>query len=148
MRLLDLRTAFGLAAMGLASTACSGEPSESAPPAVAQAPVASTAAVVPEDPGKLLFEANCASCHGPQGLGDGPVAATLPAKPANIREHFGDHSFEEMVRRVVEGIPPGMPPAPISADEVGQALSYVWSQISPAEQARLRALLELAMEEH
>jgi mono/diheme cytochrome c family protein len=144
-----LRIGFGLAAAALASTACSGEPAGGAPPAdQAQVAAPAPAAAIPEHPGKLLFDANCASCHGPEGLGDGPAAAALPVKPANIRQHFGDHSFEEMVRRVVEGMPPGMPPAPISADEVGQALSYVWSQIAPSEQARLRALLELAMEEH
>ena len=146
MRLLGIRTASALAAVALVCPACSGEPSESPPVPAAVAPVAIAAA--PEAPGKVLFETHCASCHGPEGLGDGPVAVTLPVKPANIREHFGDHSFEEMVRRVVEGIPPGMPPAPISADEVAEALSYVWSQIAPSEQARLRALLELAMEEH
>lgn len=146
MKRLDLQLVCALAAVTLAAASCSDEPSEGLPPAAAVMPVA--AATVPEVPGKALFETHCASCHGPEGLGDGPVAVTLPVKPANIRQHFGDHSFEEMVRRVVEGIPPGMPPAPISAEEVGQALSYVWSQISPSEQARLRALLELAMEEH
>ncbi len=146
MKRLELQLVCALAAAALAAASCSNEPSDRPPPAAALTPVA--AATVPEAPGKILFETHCASCHGPAGLGDGPAAGTLPVKPANIREHFGDHSFEEMVRRVVEGIPPGMPPAPISADEVGKALSYVWSQISPAEQARLRALLELAMEEH
>lgn len=145
MKRLDLRLVCAFAVVTVAPASCSGEPSEGAPPPAAEAPVVAAA---PVDPRKALFETHCASCHGPEGLGDGPVAATLPVKPANIREHFGDHSFEEMVRRVVEGIPPGMPPAPISADEVGEALSYVWSQISPSEQARLRALLELAMEEH
>ena len=32
---------------------------------------------------KKIFEQTCQSCHGPKGLGDGPGAATLPAKPAN-----------------------------------------------------------------
>jgi hypothetical protein len=76
------------------------------------------------------------------------MAAGLPTQPANIREHFGDHSFEEMARRVTEGIPPTMPPAPIPPDEVRQALSYVWSLIPDSAQARLRALQELAAAEH
>ncbi|HEY3296401.1 MAG TPA: c-type cytochrome [bacterium] len=34
-------------------------------------------------PGKALFETNCASCHGPNGNGDGPRAASLSPKPRN-----------------------------------------------------------------
>jgi len=34
--------------------------------------------------GKKLAEANCVSCHGPGGKGDGPAAAALPPpKPAD-----------------------------------------------------------------
>ncbi len=126
---------------------CGDDAADSAP-AVAGAPSAPVPAVAAVAPGQVLFEANCASCHGPQGLGDGPVAASLPTPPANIREHFGDHSFEEMARRVTEGIPPTMPPAPIPPEQVRQALSYVWSLIPDSAQSRLRALQELAAEEH
>jgi high-affinity iron transporter len=34
--------------------------------------------------GARLFQANCASCHGPRGMGDGPLAATLIPKPPAI----------------------------------------------------------------
>ena len=35
--------------------------------------------------GKTLYETNCLSCHGPAGLGDGPVGAALPEpKPRNF----------------------------------------------------------------
>lgn len=32
---------------------------------------------------KKLVETNCASCHGPEGKGNGPAAAALPTKPAD-----------------------------------------------------------------
>lgn len=36
--------------------------------------------------GKSLYASNgCASCHGRSGRGDGPMAATLPAPPTNLR---------------------------------------------------------------
>lgn len=136
-----VRRILALSLVGVA--ACSSE--------VEPAPVesAATAAVVATvDPGQALYDANCTGCHGVEGRGDGPMAASLPTPPANIREHFGDHSFEEMARRVTEGIPPTMPPAPIPPEEVRQVLSYVWSLIPKSEQARLRALQELAAEEH
>jgi len=34
--------------------------------------------------GARLFETNCASCHGPHGMGDGPLSATLNPKPPAI----------------------------------------------------------------
>jgi mono/diheme cytochrome c family protein len=30
------------------------------------------------------FESYCATCHGPTGKGDGPTAASLPTRPANL----------------------------------------------------------------
>jgi mono/diheme cytochrome c family protein len=124
---------------------CSGEPAEtaaaeSAAPAEASVPLAID--------GKSLYETNCSSCHGPGGLGDGPVAATLPVKPANIIEHLGDHSPEEIVRRVAEGIPPAMPAAPLSTAEINTVLNYIWSTLPDSTRSRLRALQQLMMEEH
>ena len=37
------------------------------------------------DPGAYLFSINCAHCHGPEGMGDGPVAGYLPELPANLQ---------------------------------------------------------------
>lgn len=34
--------------------------------------------------GKASYEANCASCHGPEGAGDGPVGAILDPKPRDF----------------------------------------------------------------
>lgn len=34
--------------------------------------------------GKALYERNCAACHGPTGLGDGPAAARLNPAPPDI----------------------------------------------------------------
>lgn len=35
--------------------------------------------------GKGLYAANCATCHGASGEGDGPAAAGLSPPPANLR---------------------------------------------------------------
>lgn len=34
--------------------------------------------------GKALFATHCAACHGPNGLGNGPVSLDLTRKPANL----------------------------------------------------------------
>ncbi len=36
--------------------------------------------------GANVFKVNCESCHGPQGHGDGPVAAALDPAPKNLAE--------------------------------------------------------------
>ncbi|MBA3965760.1 MAG: cytochrome c [Nitrospirales bacterium] len=35
--------------------------------------------------GAHLFSINCSHCHGPEGIGDGPVAGFLPELPANLQ---------------------------------------------------------------
>jgi mono/diheme cytochrome c family protein len=44
------------------------------------------------DAGKALFEANCASCHGVSGKGDGPVGAALNPPPRDFT--VGDFKFD------------------------------------------------------
>ena len=48
------------------------------------APTATAAGDV--EAGKATYQANCASCHGPEGRGDGPVAMALDPKPRDFAE--------------------------------------------------------------
>jgi mono/diheme cytochrome c family protein len=54
-----------------------------APPSVGQTPTAA-----PADPelvrGELLYRIHCASCHGLEGGGDGPVAVALEPRPSDL----------------------------------------------------------------
>ena len=97
--------------------ACGGEESKSpsitpsaAPAATAPTPApAPPAAVVTPDAAKgaTLYAANCASCHGPRGDGDGPVAAALVPKPA--KHHDGAYmnalTNEHLFKVIKEGGP-------------------------------------------
>jgi mono/diheme cytochrome c family protein len=42
---------------------------------------------VDERRGSLLYAANCASCHGPRGAGDGPGATSLLPAPSDLSAH-------------------------------------------------------------
>lgn len=96
-----LRSA-GLAALLLCAGACGGDASKETQPAPAAPSAPAPAAPAPAVPaaptgnlrgdaeaGALLYSTYCASCHGPKGQGDGPVAATMNPRPAN----HGDHVY-------------------------------------------------------
>lgn len=53
-----------------------------APYANATNPLPQTSATL--DRGAAVYAANCASCHGATGLGDGPAASALNPRPANL----------------------------------------------------------------
>jgi mono/diheme cytochrome c family protein len=95
--------AFGLAALVMNAAACGGDSSKQAPtaPAAIPTPTASPtpALAAPSAPtgnlrgdaaaGARLYSTYCASCHGPKGQGDGPIAASMNPRPAN----HGDHVY-------------------------------------------------------
>ncbi len=56
--------------------------------------------------GRALYTTYCASCHGTSGRGDGPVAAQLVTKPANLAEfavHNGGVFPAERLHRIIDG---------------------------------------------
>jgi mono/diheme cytochrome c family protein len=55
--------------------------------------------------GAKLYATYCASCHGPEGKGDGPVAATLNPRPANHADaaYMGTLSDEQLYKVISQG---------------------------------------------
>jgi high-affinity iron transporter len=56
--------------------------------------------------GRQLYESNCASCHGPRAMGDGPLAATLNPKPPAIGSAaaMADVAPAMMFRKISVGV--------------------------------------------
>jgi len=70
------------------------------------ASLGAAASDTPEAKGKLLYDVNCASCHGISGGGDGPMASSLKVRPPDlrlIRARNGGVFPAETVRRTIDG---------------------------------------------
>ena len=53
--------------------------------------------------GEALYRANCSSCHGEQGLGDGLAGASLNPKPGNLARDQENLSDAYLFWRISEG---------------------------------------------
>jgi putative copper resistance protein D len=56
------------------------------------------------DAGRRLFQENCAVCHGPRALGDGPAAFTLTPRPFNLQVHVPLHFTGEVFYWISNGV--------------------------------------------
>ncbi len=90
-------------------------------PSTAAAPEAAE----PRDPGREVYEANCIRCHGDQGLGDGPKAATLYKRPANLQEHVPHHSDAKLAKFIRTGSDPMPAFDKISEEDLKHLLAYL-----------------------
>ena len=82
------KTIFALA-LGLLGTLAFAASSDCrAPPSAANRPNPVPANANTIALGQKLYVANCFTCHGPTGSGDGPGAAALEKKPANLSERI------------------------------------------------------------
>ncbi|HET8875876.1 MAG TPA: copper homeostasis membrane protein CopD [Casimicrobiaceae bacterium] len=55
--------------------------------------------------GAARYASDCSSCHGAGGRGDGPAAAGLSARPANLAEHALHHPPGNLFWWIAHGIP-------------------------------------------
>ena len=83
--------------------------------------------------GKALFTRNgCAVCHGPDGRGDGQIAATLKPPPRDFRDpaaYKNGHSKAAIARTIQKGMPGTSMPGygHLSAEEREQIAAYIRS---------------------
>jgi mono/diheme cytochrome c family protein len=83
--------------------------------------------------GARLFAANCVACHGAEGRGDGPLAKSLPAQPADLTaQHFWAHSDGDLYWFISRGFkaPDGNVAMPgfggaLSSDAIWHLIDYL-----------------------
>ncbi len=93
-------------------------------PAAAQEPAAQPPTAMRQHvTGGDVFRTYCATCHGPSGRGDGPLASSMRRKPADLTEiakRNGGEYPSEMVYRTIHGKTPilghGGPDMPVWGD--------------------------------
>src|SRR5512145_2313458 len=62
--------------------------------------------LTPVERGAVLYAAYCAACHGPDGVGGGPVAMVLNLRPAKLYGPvLAQASDDELVARLMDGTP-------------------------------------------
>ena len=89
--------------------------------------------------GERLFYSLCASCHGSQGRGDGPVAALLIMPPPDLTRMTQRHNgvFPEAdVRRVIDGRSGRIPHGTRNMPVWGRQLYFSDKSDDPAARAR------------
>lgn len=81
--------------------------------------------------GQSLFAQNCVPCHGQNGFGDGPLAATLNPPPADFHaRHLDDHTDLQLFLWIQNGIPGTAMPSfksKLTNDEIWNLINFVRS---------------------
>lgn len=75
--------------------------------------------------GRAVFEQRCQMCHGVEGRGDGPAAAALASKPANLRSL--NHKPEGLIAMRIIGGGKVMPAwkGILTEEEIWQVARYI-----------------------
>ncbi|GAB4455688.1 MAG: hypothetical protein Kow0070_04430 [Anaerolineales bacterium] len=78
--------------------------------------------------GAKIFKTNCETCHGAQGHGDGPIAASLDPKPQNLAGLQAVADDDYLFWRISEGKPgTSMPPWKniLSEEQIWQVAAFL-----------------------
>src|SRR5215207_1910350 len=78
--------------------------------------------------GARVFNTNCATCHGPQGHGDGPAGQSLDPRPRNLAELQTAAGDDFLFWRIREGKPGTSMVAwkgILTDEQIWQAVSFI-----------------------
>jgi len=87
--------------------------------------------------GRQLFVRTCANCHGMDAMGDGPAAASLTKKPANLRAMSGRHPDGDFAWKIANGRG-AMPPwkTILGKNQIWDLVNYIQSLSTKTEEKK------------
>ena len=100
----------------------------------------------------MLYDRQCASCHGPGGKGDGPSAGGLATRPADLSDGrlmnpLPDEWLVSIIRGggPAEGLAPTMPPFEkfLNPDQTRHVVAYVRTLAQPAYRGDAKPLVHV-----
>lgn len=99
--------------------------------------------------GARIYAGTCIACHGARGYGDGPAAASLPEKPADLaHQHIGHHPDGLLFWWIANGKPETAMPAfgPALGDEgCWQVLAFLHANFDAETGRRLGPAVDPAL---
>jgi mono/diheme cytochrome c family protein len=84
--------------------------------------------------GKVVFEENCASCHGVTGVGDGEAGVVLDPPPADlhkVNELAGEDFIFFVINEGVEGTSMVAWKDTLSQEQIQQVAAYIRATFTP-----------------
>lgn len=78
--------------------------------------------------GMAIYQNSCMACHGIQGRGDGPLAASMQPRPADLTLHVNQHDDATLMEWVSNGFPGSAMPAfadTLSEDDRWAVITYI-----------------------
>jgi len=85
--------------------------------------------------GRMLFQQNCVTCHGVDGRGDGPTAASLDPQPTDFRLHTPLHTDPEFYSFIANGMSATAMPAfadAFSAEDIWNLVNFLRASFTEA----------------
>lgn len=87
--------------------------------------------------GRLLYQTNCAACHGAAGKGDGPAAFGLRPRPGDFTQHMvpGKHTDGQVYLWIRDGFPNSAMPAwgqRLSDEQIWRLVAYLRTFAQPS----------------
>lgn len=89
--------------------------------------------------GRMLFAQNCMVCHGVDGRGDGPNAASLDPAPSDFRLHVPLHTDPQFYAFIANGFAGSAMPAwkgKLTDDDIWNLVNFLRSEFKDAPTAR------------
>ena len=96
-----------------------------APPTAANRPNPVAGNAKATELGQKLYVANCMTCHGQSGRGDGPGAAALEKKPADLTKKVRSETDGELFWKITEGRSPMVSWKSLSETQRWELVDYI-----------------------